>query len=163
MGLYCRVIGLAAGLLISLLRKHPASPIPPEVIQALTDLGVLRSQIESFQTTQGRLESALTTTHGSLETGIVAAPAKMETAIGELTRKLEQTVVSSQSKLGTEIEALKNQAQARRDLENELRAATRNIETVLVGSGTRGSAGEYILSNSLKIFPAGLIPGVWVT
>ncbi len=130
---------------------------PPLVIQALTDLGALRSQIESFQATQGKLESELTTIHGTLETGIVTTQGKIETAIGEMARGLQQAFVSSQSRLEAEIKALKTQAQARRDLENELRAATKNIETVLTGSGTRGSAGEHILSNSLKIFPPGMI------
>src|SRR5207248_1349504 len=53
------------------------------------------------------------------------------------------------------MERLKADAVERRRMEEDVQASARRIETVLLGSRTRGAAGENILQDAFRPFPTG--------
>jgi DNA recombination protein RmuC len=55
------------------------------------------------------------------------------------------------------VERLKVDAEERRRLDENVQASARRIETVLLGSRTRGAAGENILQDAFRQFPAEMI------
>jgi DNA recombination protein RmuC len=55
------------------------------------------------------------------------------------------------------MERLKADAEERRRMEEDVQASARRIETVLLGSRTRGAAGENILQDAFRQFPAEMI------
>jgi DNA recombination protein RmuC len=55
------------------------------------------------------------------------------------------------------VERLKADGEARRRMEEEVQASARRIETVLLGSRSRGAAGENILQDAFREFPPDMI------
>ena len=133
-----------------LLNRRPASPIVSEaVLRALADLGSLKSQVESMTSQQG----ALTQTMGTLQVAVQGVGTKvLESSAGvrdALGRELSEARVV--------VERLKVDAEERRRMDVEVQASARRIETVLLGSRTRGAAGENILQDAFRQFPATMI------
>ena len=136
--------------LVLLLSRRPAAPIASEaVLRALADLGSLRSQVESVSSQQG----ALTQTIGSLQVAVQGVGTKvLESSAGvrdALGRELSEARVV--------VERLKVDADERRRMDVEVQASARRIETVLLGSRTRGAAGENILQDAFRQFPPEMI------
>jgi DNA recombination protein RmuC len=137
-------------LLILVLNRRPAAPIASEaILRALADLGSLRSQVESVSSQQG----ALTQTIGTLQMAVQGVGTKvLESSAGvrdALGRELSEARVV--------VEHLKTDAQERRRMDEDVQASARRIETVLLGSRTRGAAGENILQDAFRQFPAEMI------
>jgi DNA recombination protein RmuC len=148
------LVGMATAAVLAafalLLNRRPASPIASEaVLRALADLGSLKSQVESMTNQQG----ALTQTMGTLQTAVQGVGTKvLESSAGvrdALGRELSEARVV--------VERLKVDAEERRRMDVEVQASARRIETVLLGSRTRGAAGENILQDAFRQFPATMI------
>jgi hypothetical protein len=80
--------------------------------------------------------------------------------VGVMKSKLEG-IAAVQDNLRTNLTsfetAMKTELDNRKSLEEELKRSSRRIEDVIVGSRTRGKAGENILEEALKEFPADII------
>lgn len=93
--------------------------------------------------------------------------AALELALKGLEGKLAESAGSVRESLTRDIQearlalaGIKTQQEERQRVEEEMRQATRRIEHVLSGTGSRGQAGENILAEAFRYFPAGLIePG----
>ena len=139
-----------AGVVGLLISRRPTPPIASEaVLKALADLGSLKSQVDSMTSQQG----ALTQTMGNLQVAVQGVGTKvLESSAGvrdALGRELSEARVV--------VERLKVDAEERRRMEEDVQASARRIETVLLGSRTRGAAGENILQDAFRQFPAQMI------
>jgi DNA recombination protein RmuC len=113
------------------------------------ELGALRTQLEAVtaqQVTLGQSLGGLQQAVQGVETRVVESSAGVREAIG---RELQEARVA--------VERLKADADARRRLEEEVQASARRIETVLLGSRSRGAAGENILQDAFRQFPPEMI------
>ncbi|MDQ6710030.1 MAG: DNA recombination protein RmuC [Candidatus Dormibacteraeota bacterium] len=133
-----------------LLNRRPAAPVASEaVLRALADLGSLKSQVESMTSQQG----ALSQTMGTLQVAVQGVGTKvLESSAGvrdALGRELSEARVV--------VERLKVDAEERRRMDEDVQASARRIETVLLGSRTRGAAGENILQDAFRQFPPEMI------
>ena len=135
----------AVGLLIGMLVRG-RQPAPPEaVLRSLADLSGVKAQVDALTAQQVGLTQTLGGLHTALqgvETRIVQSSAGVQETIG---RQVQEARVA--------VERLKADAAARQRLEEEMQASSRRIETVLLGSRTRGAAGENILHDAFKQFP----------
>ncbi len=140
-----------AGVVGMLVTRRPVPPpiASDAVLKALADLGSLKSQVESMTSQQG----ALTQTMGSLQIAVQGVGTKvLESSAGvrdALGRELSEARVV--------VERLKVDAEERRRMDEDVQASARRIETVLLGSRTRGAAGENILQDAFRQFPAQMI------
>jgi hypothetical protein len=132
------------------LLRRPAPPALPEaVLSSLAEFGSLRAQVESVTAQQAGLAQTLAALHGAVqgvETRILESSAGVKDALG---REMQEARVA--------VERLKADAEARRRLDEEVQASARRIENVLLGSRTRGAAGENILQEAFSQFPADMI------
>ncbi|HSO94311.1 MAG TPA: DNA recombination protein RmuC [Candidatus Dormibacteraeota bacterium] len=140
---------LAAAAVLLLARPTPKPDVSDAVIRALADLGSLKSQVESMTSQQG----ALSQTMGTLQLAVQGVGTKvLESSAGvrdALGRELSEARVV--------VERLKVDAEERRRMDEDVQASARRIETVLLGSRTRGAAGENILQDAFRQFPAEMI------
>ena len=146
------VILLVATLLclFGLLIRRPAAASPSDaVLAALSDLGALKSHVETVSNQQSALHQSLSmvqTAVQGVETKVLESSAGVRDAIG---KDLSDARVA--------MERLKADAEERRRMEEDVQASARRIETVLLGSRTRGAAGENILQDAFRQFPAEMI------
>jgi DNA recombination protein RmuC len=136
--------------LAALLIRRPAATAPSDaVLAALTDLGALKSHVETVSNQQTALSQSLSmvqTAVQGVETKVLESSAGVRDAIG---KDLSDARVA--------MERLKADAEERRRMEEDVQASARRIETVLLGSRTRGAAGENILQDAFRQFPAEMI------
>jgi DNA recombination protein RmuC len=142
--------GALAAVGVLLLNRRSAAPVVSDaILRALADVGSLRSQVESMSSQQG----ALSQTMGNLQLAVQGVGTKvLESSAGvrdALGRELSEARVV--------VERLKVDAEERRRMEEDVQASARRIETVLLGSRTRGAAGENILQDAFRQFPASMI------
>ena len=146
------VILLVATLLclFGLLIRRPAAASPSDaVLAALSDLGALKSHVETVSNQQSALNQSLSmvqTAVQGVETKVLESSAGVRDAIGK-----------DMSDARVAMERLKADAEERRRMEEDVQASARRIETVLLGSRTRGAAGENILQDAFRQFPAEMI------
>ena len=147
------VLGLA--LIASLLtialvfqRRKPVEAMPADaILKALTDLTALKTQVEAVTGNQAALSQSLVhSTVQGVESKVVESSANVREAIGK-----------DLSEARLVVERLKLDAEDRRRIEDDVQASARRIETVLLGSRTRGAAGENILQDAFRQFPPEMI------
>jgi DNA recombination protein RmuC len=136
--------------LVAVLTRRPTATGPSDaVLAALTDLGSLKSNVEAVSNQQSALSQSLSmvqTAVQGVETKVLESSAGVRDAIG---KDLSDARVA--------MERLKVDAEERRRMEEDVQASARRIETVLLGSRTRGAAGENILQDAFRQFPAEMI------
>jgi hypothetical protein len=138
-------LGLAALLYV---RRQPA-PWSEAIVRSMGELGAVRTQLEAVTTQQATLGQSLGSLQQAVqgvETRVLESSAGVREAIG---RELQEARVA--------VERLKADAEARKRLEEEVQASARRIENVLLGSRSRGAAGENILQDAFRQFPPEMI------
>jgi DNA recombination protein RmuC len=137
-------------LVAVLATRRPAPDRTSEaVLHALADLGALKSNVESVSSQQSALSQSL----GMLQ----AAVQGVETKVLESSAGVRDAIGKDLSDARLVVERLKVDAEERRRMEEDVQASARRIETVLLGSRTRGAAGENILQDAFRQFPAEMI------
>jgi DNA recombination protein RmuC len=147
-------LALAACLIfiVSLARqmRTPVNTAPSDaILKALTELGALKTQVESVTGHQAALGQSLASLQSSVqgvESKVVESSASVRDAIGK-----------DLSEARLVVERLKIDAEERRRIEDDVQASARRIESVLLGSRTRGAAGENILQDAFRQFPPEMI------
>jgi DNA recombination protein RmuC len=136
--------------LLAVLTRRPSSTGPSDaVLSALADLGSLKSHVETVSAQQGALSQSL----GMLQ----AAVQGVETKVLESSAGVREAIGKDLSDARIVVERLKVDGEERRRMEEDVQASARRIETVLLGSRTRGAAGENILQDAFRQFPAEMI------
>ena len=136
--------------LVAVLVRRPSSTGPSDsVLAALADLGSLKSHVETVSAQQGALSQSL----GMLQ----AAVQGVETKVLESSAGVREAIGKDLSDARIVVERLKVDGEERRRMEEDVQASARRIETVLLGSRTRGAAGENILQDAFRQFPAEMI------
>jgi DNA recombination protein RmuC len=137
------------GLAAVMIRRPPATGPSDAVLAALADLGALKSHVETVSSQQGALSQSL----GMLQ----AAVQGVETKVLESSAGVREAIGKDLSDARIVVERLKVDGEERRRMEEDVQASARRIETVLLGSRTRGAAGENILQDAFRQFPAEMI------
>ena len=136
--------------LVALLVRRPAATGPSDaVLAALTDLGALKSNVEAVSNQQSALSQSL----GMVQSAVQG----VETKVLESSAGVRDAIGKDLSEARIAMERLKVDAEERRRMEEDVQASARRIETVLLGSRTRGAAGENILQDAFRQFPAEMI------
>lgn len=150
LGLVIALVLLMLVLIYSLQNRRPVSDQPSDaILKALTDLGALRSHVETVTSQQSTLGQSLLSLQSSvqgIESKVVESSASVREALGK-----------DLSEARLVVERLKLDADERRRIEDDVQASARRIESVLLGSRTRGAAGENILQDAFRQFPAEMI------
>jgi len=142
----------ALGLCLLLLagrRRAQGAVSPDTLLRSLGDLASLKSQVDALSSQQGGLVQTMGSLHSAVQgvgTQVVQSSVGVQEAIG---RQLQEARFA--------VERLKADAEARKRLEDEIQASSRRIETVLLGSRTRGAAGENILHDAFRQFPPDML------
>ncbi len=132
------------------LRSRGAPPVvTPEVLRVATDMGVMRSQVETMAQNQAGLQQTLSL----LQDAISGVATKVTDEAAGVRRDLQGDLQSAKETIA----AVRTATEARQRLEDELQQAMRRIEAVIAGHERRGEAGEQILASALREFPAGMI------
>ena len=129
--------------------RRPSGGPSDAIVRALADLGALRSHVETVSNQQGALNQTL----GMLQTAVQG----VETRVLESSAGVRDAIGKDLSEARIVVERLKVDADERRRMEEDVQASARRIETVLLGSRTRGAAGENILQDAFRQFPAEMI------
>jgi DNA recombination protein RmuC len=141
---------LCLAVLVLLGARRNSQPLPQEaVVRSLADLGAIKAQVENFTQQQAALGQTIGTLHQAVrgvETRVLESSSGVKDSIG---RQLQEAQMA--------VERLKGDAEARVRREEEVQASARRIEAVLLGSRTRGAAGENILEDAFRQFPADMI------
>ena len=141
------VAGAAAGLYLG---RRSGGPSPSDtVLRSLADLGSLRGQVDAVTSQQSAIAQTLASLQAAVqgvETRVVESSAGVRDVIG---RELQEARVL--------VERIKADGEARRRMEEEVQASARRIESVLLGSRSRGAAGENILQDAFREFPPDMI------
>jgi len=132
-----------------LIRRPAPDGTSQAVLRALSDLGALKSHVETVSNQQGTLGQSL----GMLQ----AAVQGVETKVLESSAGVRDALGKDLSDARLVVERLKVDAEERRRMEEDVQASARRIETVLLGSRTRGAAGENILQDAFRQFPPEMI------
>lgn len=136
--------------LVVLVARRPPSDVASEtLVRALADIGSLRSHVETVSSQQSSLSQSL----GMLQ----AAVQGVESKVLESSAGVREAIGKDLSDARIVVERLKVDAEERRRMEEDVQASARRIETVLLGSRTRGAAGENILQDAFRQFPAEMI------
>jgi DNA recombination protein RmuC len=144
------MLAIALLCLVALLVRRPTATGPSDaVLAALTDLGALKSNVEAVSNQQSALSQSL----GLVQTAVQG----VETKVLESSAGVRDAIGKDLSEARIAMERLKVDAQERRRMEEDVQASARRIETVLLGSRTRGAAGENILQDAFRQFPAEMI------
>jgi DNA recombination protein RmuC len=98
-------------------------------------------------------QGALSQSLGMLQ----AAVQGVETKVLESSAGVREAIGKDLSDARIVVERLKVDGEERRRMEEDVQASARRIETVLLGSRTRGAAGENILQDAFRQFPAEMI------
>ena len=146
------LVTIGALLVVVLLvqNRRPAPDGASEaILKALAELGALKTHVETVTTQQASLTQSLVTLQSAVqgvESRVVESSASVRNAIGK-----------DVSEARLVVERLKMDAEERRRIEDDVQASARRIETVLLGSRTRGAAGENILQDAFRQFPPEMI------
>jgi DNA recombination protein RmuC len=143
------LLAILISLLAQLIRRPSATGPSDAVLAALADLGALKSHLETVSSQQ----SSLTQSFGMLQ----AAVQGVETKVLESSAGVREAIGKDLSDARIVVERLKIDGEERRRMEEDVQASARRIETVLLGSRTRGAAGENILQDAFRQFPAEMI------
>ena len=143
------LLAVLLGLVAIVIRRPPATGPSDAVLAALADLGALKSHVETVSSQQGALSQSL----GMLQ----AAVQGVETKVLESSAGVREAIGKDLSDARIVVERLKVDGEERRRMEEDVQASARRIETVLLGSRTRGAAGENILQDAFRQFPAEMI------
>ncbi len=138
-----------AMVFLLLIRRPGPDQASQAVLRALSDLGALKSHVETVSNQQGTLGQSL----GMLQ----AAVQGVETKVLESSAGVRDALGKDLSDARLVVERLKVDAEERRRMEEDVQASARRIETVLLGSRTRGAAGENILQDAFRQFPPQMI------
>src|ERR1700686_5108844 len=131
------LLAVLAGLLAVVIRRPSATGPSDAVLAALADLGSLKSHVETVSTQQGALSQSL----GMLQ----AAVQGVETKVLESSAGVREAIGKDLSDARIVVERLKVDGEARRRMEEDLQASA------------RGAAGENILQDPSRQFPAEMI------
>jgi DNA recombination protein RmuC len=146
--LSCGLIGLL--ILVAMLARRPAEQGTSQaLLKAVSDLSILKTNVETVTGQQAALGQSLLSLQSSVqgvESRVLESSAGVRDALGK--DLLEARLV---------VERLKLDAEERRRIEDDVQASARRIESVLLGSRTRGAAGENILQDAFRQFPAEMI------
>ena len=143
------LLAVLLGLVAVVIRRPTATGPSDAVLAALADLGALKSTVETVSSQQGALSQSL----GMLQ----AAVQGVETKVLESSAGVREAIGKDLSDARIVVERLKVDGEERRRMEEDVQASARRIETVLLGSRTRGAAGENILQDAFRQFPAEMI------
>jgi DNA recombination protein RmuC len=149
------VLGLALiaslfAVAIAVQRRKPTDPAASEaILRALTDLTALKTQVETVTGHQAALSQSLVSLHSTVQ--------GVESKVVESSASVREAIGKDLSEARLVVERLKLDAEERRRIEDDVQASARRIETVLLGSRTRGAAGENILQDAFRQFPAQMI------
>jgi len=143
------LLAVLLGLVAVVIRRPAANAPSDAVLAALADLGALKSHVETVSSQQGALSQSL----GMLQ----AAVQGVETKVLESSAGVREAIGKDLSDARIVVERLKVDGEERRRMEEDVQASARRIETVLLGSRTRGAAGENILQDAFRQFPAEMI------
>jgi DNA recombination protein RmuC len=143
------LVAVLLGLVAVAIRRPAATAPTDAVLAALADLGALKSHVETVSSQQGALSQSL----GMLQ----AAVQGVETKVLESSAGVREAIGKDLSDARIVVERLKVDGEERRRMEEDVQASARRIETVLLGSRTRGAAGENILQDAFRQFPAEMI------
>lgn len=145
--------GLAVAVIFLLSPRRQRQPVldsmAPAILDSLKDVSGIKSQIESVVTQQHALQQNLSL----LQTSLRGVETKIVETTGSVTTVLSKDLLDARRI----IEGLKTEYEARKRMEEDVQTATRRIETILIGSRTRGESGENILRDAFKQFPPGMI------
>jgi DNA recombination protein RmuC len=139
----------ALGLVVGFVARGRRVAPPDSMLGTLADLGGMKAQVDALTAQQ----VGLTQTLGGIQTALQG----VETRIVQSSAGVQETLGRQLQEARVGVERLKADAQARQRLDEELQSSARRIETVLLGSRTRGAAGETILHEAFKQFPADMI------
>jgi len=136
-------------LALLVIRRPGSGGASDAVLRALADLGALKSNVEAVSNQQSSLSQSL----GMLQVAVQG----VETKVLESSAGVRDAIGKDLSDARLVVERLKVDAEERRRMEEDVQASARRIETVLLGSRTRGAAGENILQDAFRQFPAEMI------
>src|SRR5947209_4373155 len=119
------------------------------ILKALTDLTALKTQVEAVTGHQAALSQSLVSLHSTVQ--------GVESKVVESSANVREAIGKDLSEARLVVERLKLDAEDRRRIEDDVQASARRIETVLLGSRTRGAAGENILQDAFRQFPPEMI------
>lgn len=131
------VVILAVCLVILQIRKRPE------------DVGALKSKVDGIALVQDNLRQSLTTFEVALK--------GVETKVVESAGSVKESVLRDFGGVRETLAKITSELEARKKLEQELEESSRRIEAVVVGSRSRGKAGENILEEAFKKFPPQII------
>jgi DNA recombination protein RmuC len=148
--LACGVVAALLVLVVALQNRRPATDNTSEaILKALAELGALKSNVETVTSQQASLGQSLATLQSSVQ--------GVESRVLESSATVREAIGKDLSEARLVVERLKVDADERRRIEDDVQASARRIETVLLGSRTRGAAGENILQDAFRQFPAEMI------
>jgi DNA recombination protein RmuC len=130
-------------------RRRPGDGASEAILRALADIGSLKSHVGTVTEQQGALAQSLQALQSSVQ--------GVETRVLESSASVRDAIGKDLSEARLVVERLKVDAEERRRIEDDVQASARRIETVLLGSRTRGAAGENILQDAFRQFPPEMI------
>lgn len=131
------VVILAVCLAIIVARKRPG------------DMETLKSKVDGIALGQDSLRQSLTTFEVALK--------GVETKVVESTGAVKESVLRDFSGVRETLAKITSEIDANKKLEAELEETSHRIEAVVVGSRSRGKAGENILAEAFKKFPPQIV------
>lgn len=150
------IIGIVIALIVALFilsRKKSVALDHTESLKLFTErleyLAGLNAKVDVIASSQDNLRNNLMT----METALKG----VETKIVENSMSVKDSVLRDFGEARRTLEAIKNDLDARKQLEKELQESSRRIENVIVGGRSRGKAGENVLAEAFKQFPPNII------
>ncbi len=144
------LLAVLALVFVMLQNRGPmADQTATAVLRALTDLSALKTNVETVTGQQAALSQSLMALQSSVQ--------GVESRVLESSASVRDALGKDLSEARLVVERLKLDAEERRRIEDDVQASARRIETVLLGSRTRGAAGENILQDAFRQFPAQMI------
>ena len=145
------LLAVLLGLVAMVIRRPTATGPSDAVLAALADLGALKSHVETVSSQQGALSQSL----GMLQ----AAVQGVETKVLESSAGVREAIGKDLSDARIVVERLKVDGEERRRMEEDVQASARRIETVLLGSRTRGALGKQCGAAAASSGRENLCPG----
>ncbi|MCL6552111.1 MAG: hypothetical protein K6W08_03170, partial [Firmicutes bacterium] len=142
------VLGLAVALVVlavALVRSRPSPDLVATALQTSSDMGGLRTQVETLAVHQTSIQQGLAVVQDmvrALETKLVETGSGIKT---DLARDLQEA--------RRVIDEIKTVQDVRRQQEQALQQAIGRIEAVMAGRERRGEAGEQIVATALRLLP----------
>jgi DNA recombination protein RmuC len=136
------LVAVVVVVLLSRQNRHASDPASEAVLKALTDLSALKTHVETVTGQQAALGQSLQALQSSVQ--------GVESRVLESSASVRDALGKDLSEARLVVERLKLDAEERRRIEDDVQASARRIETVLLGSRTRGAAGENILQDAFR-------------